>query len=394
MATTGANIQSQIDVLAGAFVSEHINITNQINNINGTTTDNLTNIRDFLSKDGETTTTYYLNDDVKIGYDNTGSNGKKKNLYGVILEEVEKQALQHVAVKFQKHVKLTDDANTENVDKSTLDKHYENDAVISLGGSNDGGEYVPFSIKTTTTTGEGDGAITTTTEEPVRLYNAALSDVGGFIVGDKIITANGIFKWKDGEGDKEGRIIANINDMDLLHHDGEEPQYIYKQNTILRSIANDESSFSNKLSINYTTITHKEEKYIVGFGITSYVDEYIYCITKNTDDEGKETYILSCTSTWTISKNSLTINDNKATIEVIVPTNDTSIGVNYANAVVSITFFIDVIDPNSETETVPIGQNSFNLNKLCPIETVTLKNNFIDVNTSFITKTVEYTLTK
>ena len=33
MATTGANIQSQIDVLAGAFVSEHIIKTDKLNKI-------------------------------------------------------------------------------------------------------------------------------------------------------------------------------------------------------------------------------------------------------------------------------------------------------------------------------------------------------------------------
>ena len=175
----GANIQSQIDVLAGAFVSEHIEVTKKFENINDTTTSKLDNIKAFLSKDviidGTTTPICYISN-VDTKYANSGSN---LNLYGVISEEVTKQALQHVDVEFQKHTDLTDNS----------DAHYKDDAVISLGGlDEDTNQYATFSINNT---------------DPVRLYNAALKDVGGFIVGDKIITANGIIDYEEGVPDNK-----------------------------------------------------------------------------------------------------------------------------------------------------------------------------------------------
>lgn len=154
--STGANLQSQIDVLAGALINEHINSYS-----------NLDDVKKFLSSDGTTTGTY-LGKTTYGDYSTSSSNDL--HLDGVIKKHVNELALQHVDVKFYEDSKLGQVDGTINDDTS---EHYSGDATIALCGVNDEdpeGSRVPFKVG----------------NDPVRLYNAALSDLSRFKISETI----------------------------------------------------------------------------------------------------------------------------------------------------------------------------------------------------------------
>ena len=140
--TIGANLQSQIDILAGALINEHI-----------AQSTNVSDITKFLNADER-----YMNKTY------TDTNGIVHNY--TIKEVIKEEALQHIDIEFKNHESKADIDDTEFKDDCTL-------------------QIISYNEEDNLTRTESE--IKTKDNKIVRLYNAALSDLSGFIVKTELI---------------------------------------------------------------------------------------------------------------------------------------------------------------------------------------------------------------